>query len=201
MRQIELFETYAYLSQLPDEVLHKKYQEVIDKYSHHTDFVYFISDGSCTKVGVTKGTVIGRIKSLQSGNPRKLICIAFKFEPHVKDAYEIESWLHKEFENKHVRGEWFVLTDEDINSYSTVRIADYFCKDLITTARLYSSFKDENDLNRRLKNNFMKNPWPVNGLPIIEDEYRYMIDGRMFEIKEVFEYRDPNTRELINLRK
>ena len=55
-----------------------------------------------------------REHTLQSQKPH--IELLFTKElPTRKDALELESDLHVMYENKHLRGEWFKLTNDDIS--------------------------------------------------------------------------------------
>jgi hypothetical protein len=58
-------------------------------------FVYFVSDGTNIKIGLTRTGVAGRVRSLQTGASAVL-----------PDA-DREAELHQRFRHLHVRGEWF----------------------------------------------------------------------------------------------
>lgn len=64
------------------------------------------------KIGVTGGDPQKRLVSFQIGSPFKLSIIVEIYSP---DCQHLEELLHERFENKRVRGEWFNLTDEDID--------------------------------------------------------------------------------------
>ena len=73
-------------------------------------YVYFIQEGKGNhghiKIGKSRN-VNERLKSLQTGNPRKLTLMASIRCKTANDAYRLEKKLHKKFKSHHVRGEWF----------------------------------------------------------------------------------------------
>lgn len=72
--------------------------------SYHT---YIAKDGSgLFKIGKSENVRL-RIKSLSVANP--LIELVYEINR------DVESELHKRFENKRVRGEWFSLSNDDIS--------------------------------------------------------------------------------------
>ena len=54
-----------------------------------------------------------RLRQLQSGLPVQMRLIA---TTQVNEANKVERALHAEFAPKRVRGEWFLLTEQDIES-------------------------------------------------------------------------------------
>lgn len=76
-------------------------------------FVYVISDGELSKIGYSKN-VKNRLSQLQSLNPRPLKVIR---ETKVDWAFGFEAELHTLFHPKWVSGEWFRLTERDLNIY------------------------------------------------------------------------------------
>lgn len=71
--------------------------------------VYVVSDGKNYKIGYTDEAVKKRIDSLQTGNANKLTLIH-----HIEGGRSLEKLFHKAFESKRLNGEWFNLSDEDI---------------------------------------------------------------------------------------
>jgi hypothetical protein len=66
---------------------------------------YFISDGrGRVKIGKTEGDPKKRMATLQCGNADELTLLATD--------YTSEGELHRKFAHYHVRGEWFVLSEE-----------------------------------------------------------------------------------------
>lgn len=71
-------------------------------------FVYFISDGENTKIGIAKN-LIKRLEALQVGNPKKLKIVSFAPCATENSAREIEKYLHKSLDCCRLEGEWFKL--------------------------------------------------------------------------------------------
>jgi len=73
-------------------------------------WVYLIQAGEHTKIGIATN-VQARMAALQTGHPQTLE-LRGTFE--CADPRRVEMELHELFRPKHVRGEWFALTDADI---------------------------------------------------------------------------------------
>lgn len=74
------------------------------------DYVYVAESNGYHKIGKTKD-VQQRLSSLQTGNPHTVrIVKTYK----VKDAFHMESYLHKVLSNTRVGGEWFSASLEEI---------------------------------------------------------------------------------------
>lgn len=67
-------------------------------------YVYCISDGTALKIGKTNKHPSNRIAELQTGNPRLLKLLAFKY---VDDMAKGEVEMHRLFSHLNVLGEWF----------------------------------------------------------------------------------------------
>lgn len=66
------------------------------------------------KIGVTKGDIDKRIKTLQTGNSNEI----FLVDKYESDNYQrIEAMLHRRYHMKRGIGEWFELTSEQIVSF------------------------------------------------------------------------------------
>lgn len=65
------------------------------------------------KIGVAKN-VDKRIKSLQTGSADKIILVD-KFLSEYP--FKIESTLHRKYSNNNIKGEWYYLTNENINNF------------------------------------------------------------------------------------
>ena len=65
------------------------------------------------KIGRTKRKVEERLKEFKTGNPNIEFVTSFKSIWGTK----IESYLHKIYKSKNVSGEWFLLTEENVNSF------------------------------------------------------------------------------------
>jgi hypothetical protein len=76
--------------------------------------VYFIKDSQSgyVKIGRTDDDISIRLTQLQVGNPSELtVCKTIEC-----NSREVEKKLHEQFADKHIRGEWFNITDVDIES-------------------------------------------------------------------------------------
>lgn len=74
-------------------------------------YVYIIRGGRWCKIGVSKNP-IDRLKQLDSTllpfNPEVVAMVK------VNNALEIESEIHNTYKSKRIRGEWFILNEEDV---------------------------------------------------------------------------------------
>lgn len=67
------------------------------------------------KIGYTKRPVNERIKDFKTGNCSKFNIIKeYKCD---KNWTKIEKALHRKFNSKKIKGEWFSLDDEDIDNF------------------------------------------------------------------------------------
>lgn len=73
-----------------------------------TGFVYVAKCGKYHKIGYSK-TPERRVESLQTGNPEPVVLVGT-----IEGTKDTELQLHQQFHAKRVRGEWFELTDEDV---------------------------------------------------------------------------------------
>jgi predicted GIY-YIG superfamily endonuclease len=55
------------------------------------------------KIGVT-GDLEKRLKNIKTGNPDPVF---YAYTEERDDAYNLEKWLHSQFSNKRLEGEWF----------------------------------------------------------------------------------------------
>lgn len=79
-------------------------------------FIYLlrIPEKGIYKIGVAKN-VERRLKQLQTGNPEPIILVSkFKSER----AYKIESILHRRYSLNRIEGEWFYLTDSQVDNFN-----------------------------------------------------------------------------------
>lgn len=75
--------------------------------------LYILSDGEKVKIGVTSD-IDTRIKSLQTGNPKKIVLLYIEERTNPTKA---ETYLHRCFTKQREEGEWFHgLTVEQIRS-------------------------------------------------------------------------------------
>ena len=75
--------------------------------------VYFMADrrNSLVKIGVSSNRD-RRLRQLQTGNPFELEFMGW-IDDEV-DHYCIEKDLHEKYKNKHFRGEWFSINQDDV---------------------------------------------------------------------------------------
>lgn len=70
------------------------------------------------KIGSTKHDDISkRIKGLQTGNPNELILVK---SFNTKNQFKLEHMLHRHYKFKRENGEWFILNEDDVNSFGDV---------------------------------------------------------------------------------
>jgi hypothetical protein len=75
-------------------------------------YVYIIGDNNAQKIGHTFGTPQNRLRTIQTCCPKKLgIILAFSSENPV----ETELNLHKRFSDKRLIGEWFSLSENELD--------------------------------------------------------------------------------------
>jgi len=79
-----------------------------------TVYLMFDEENEVCKIGATNGRVEKRLRELQTGNSSKI---------HVMDIFEtpnpfkIENFLHIHYRTQHKRGEWFYLTQDDMDKF------------------------------------------------------------------------------------
>lgn len=66
------------------------------------------------KIGITKRNVKSRLKELKTGNAATLSIVS-QFES--KWAFKIETNLHQRFSSLNISGEWFRLSNNDVESF------------------------------------------------------------------------------------
>tara|TARA_R110000744_G_scaffold80450_3_gene157956 strand:+ start:3024 stop:3383 length:360 start_codon:yes stop_codon:yes gene_type:complete len=113
--------------------------------------VYFIQSGydkkPPIKIGVAK-SIDRRLRTLQTANPEKLTLIASIKCESRGEAFNIESYLHKELNNRKIRGEWFATcmrrVDKIMKKWYTDKDFDFgtYCEERI-----------ENELDMKMLSN------------------------------------------------
>ena len=96
--------------------------------------VYLVKCENLYKIGFTSKKVIKRLKELQVGNGNEFVLVK---EFQSEFASKLESTLHRIFNSKHKSGEWYELTDEDVESF------DFECNKFETAMKyleLYNPF-------------------------------------------------------------
>lgn len=66
------------------------------------------------KIGITKNSIEKRISALQTGNPNEIRLVEYYESVNYK---KIERILHRLYSSDHEKGEWFVLSAEDVKSF------------------------------------------------------------------------------------
>ena len=73
--------------------------------------IYVIKGADLFKIGATTKSVEQRMRQLQVGSPVLLsLCLSY----YCDDVYASERKLHKHFAGRRHHGEWFDLSDEDV---------------------------------------------------------------------------------------
>ncbi|MEM7537344.1 MAG: GIY-YIG nuclease family protein [Chloroflexota bacterium] len=82
------------------------------------EFVYFIHENDTNHYKIGKSSKPEkRVGQLQTGNPRGLQI------PYILPTYDmslLESELHEHFKERHLKGEWFALRNDDINFIKSI---------------------------------------------------------------------------------
>lgn len=78
---------------------------------HRERYIYLIKGANLTKIGITDN-IKTRIKSFRTASPVPL-SVLYCFRS--MDALVSEKWLHNKYSNKRHHGEWFSLTEKDID--------------------------------------------------------------------------------------
>lgn len=93
---------------------------LLDPIINEKGFVYLLGDSDkpgIYKIGVTRGSLLRRIKKLQTGNSGEIyICKYFKTD----HPFFIEKQLHKQFLSENVLNEWFKLPDEVLFNFEKI---------------------------------------------------------------------------------
>ena len=78
-------------------------------------FIYAIgTTESRQKIGYS-GNPEERLKTLQTGNPETLH-LHYQFEIDEEIAEKYERFIHREYNHKRVKGEWFNMTPEEVKA-------------------------------------------------------------------------------------
>jgi len=118
-RSIELLIGYEH-----EETFVSKQKRKVTNTNSELEYVYFLTaDNGFTKIGRTK-KLDERIHHFTTKLPYKLEERLFL---KTSNSSKLESSIHKRFESKRKRGEWFLLTDDDIE------LLKKEFRDLITT--------------------------------------------------------------------
>jgi len=101
-----------------DKILSTFAPHSVMNYGPSECFVYAITDGQNTKVGVTK-SIGSRLRQLNTGSPKKLR-LHFSHLTDRKHALIAEAWVHDIYAQWRLNGEWFAFSpdtfEQDIRS-------------------------------------------------------------------------------------
>ena len=87
------------------------------------DCIYFVECNGVFKIGTTSN-LKSRLNALQTSNPTPVSLVYTIPIPIMRDHREIEKALHTIFENNSVRGEWYKITEQDIERIKLLSIDD-----------------------------------------------------------------------------
>lgn len=91
--------------------------EIRNNSKNNPGYVYLIKNNSGSyKIGITIN-LERRIKTFQTANDNKLVLIDFTV---VKDRILVEKTLHSKLKYKRLSGEWFQLTDIEVETIRTI---------------------------------------------------------------------------------
>lgn len=93
-------------------------------------YVYFICEGASHKlfkIGRTVKHPSGRLRELQTGNPRKLHVYGWIF---TQDHVELELWFHRHFAARRCAGEWFKVTPRQLRTAINAAYCDHNIEDV-----------------------------------------------------------------------
>jgi hypothetical protein len=79
-------------------------------------YIYIIKSDFGYKIGKSKDAK-NRVKNIGLQLPFKIELI---FQFYVEGYHMKEKQLHEQFKNKHINGEWFNLSDEDIEAIKNI---------------------------------------------------------------------------------
>lgn len=97
--------------------------------------VYLISSSDKHyKIGYTKREVKNRLKELKTGNSQNLEVVSI-FES--KWGNKIETFLHKRFKTKKIDGEWFELSDDDVNNFIKLCVSHHEALEILNSQNTY----------------------------------------------------------------
>jgi hypothetical protein len=84
-------------------------------------YVYFISDGAAVKIGIAANPQ-QRLGELQTGNGKRLVLL---HAIESNNSRRLEGELHRRFAPNRLAGEWFNLSDSDMQDMRHTRRVDF----------------------------------------------------------------------------
>ena len=173
------------------ELTDKEYDKVFNKllylkYSHtkNTEYLYLIRAGEYTKIGVAKDPT-NRLTAISTGCPIKPEILATK--AFGKLCYLVERYLHIKYIDKRSNGEWFQLSDQDIEY-----ILNTSNEELVKVAAIEIAQNNQN----RIENTRVYNDEDKLSKLRIEAEERYIKACENYE-KQKEEAREANKKPKI----
>jgi len=112
--------TFSFKPYIYKSIKHREYKVSV---KGDFSFIYLLRNGASTKIGIADN-VAKRIKSLQTGNP---LPIEEVYSMYTHSARAIEAYLHYTNKDKRLMGEWFNLSEDDVDgiiSYLEDYVAD-----------------------------------------------------------------------------
>ena len=91
-------------------------ESVLPQDNRNRQFVYVIenSDNGAIKIGVANDPE-KRLAQLQTGSVSELCLV---YQSYIcSNAFNIESQVHQHFRDKHIRGEWYAVSKDDVIAY------------------------------------------------------------------------------------
>lgn len=85
--------------------------------------VYFIECNGVFKIGITSD-IKSRLNTIQTSNPNPVNLVYTIAVPFMRSHKEVEKALHTIFESNYVRGEWYKITQQDIDRIKLLSIDD-----------------------------------------------------------------------------
>lgn len=123
MRQLNQLKKYSdYEIEKHNDKVIAKFYEAIEKSSGNKKlpslpgYIYVIKQDKYYKIGKSRGKK-GLKKRYATENPNPLEVLICK---KVSDYSEIEKKIHKKFEKKRFRGEWFLLDGDDVQEIKDI---------------------------------------------------------------------------------
>lgn len=84
--------------------------------------------GDVFKIGISRNKIEERLRNLRTGNPNEIEVIHI-YQTEIKNS-KLEARLHRRFKHLLVKGEWYNLTEEEVNNFV------YTCQQLETALKL-----------------------------------------------------------------
>ena len=106
-------------------------------------FVYLIKEegGDKFKIGKSSGDLKSRVSQLQVGNPRRLVLVFTSIDLSNMEAFSIEGYLHRQFSKTSAGGEWFKLTENDVEQIQFMLTDEVILKNIIENERIIKNIR------------------------------------------------------------